>query len=172
MRRIVSPSALIACLLLAGCGGDPSTITTKQNSNSTANTAPASGGQSNADASNVGVVASHGASSNTASGGAATSGKPPVETPELDAKIEKAAAKAKASGASAADKKAAAAAYMDRADFYWSAGNVQLYRYALGDYRRVLRYDPDNEQAKERIDYLVSVYQSLNRPVPDNGLEN
>lgn len=171
MRRIVSPSALIACLLLAGCGGTPSEVTTRQNSNSAANTAPAGGGKSGTASSNAGVVSSHDGAGN-ASAGAAASGKPSVETPELDAKIEKAAAKVKASGATAADKKAAAVAYMERAEFYWSAGNVQLYKFALGDYRRVLRYDPENGQAKERIDYLISVYQSLNRPVPDNGLEN
>ncbi|MBC7930279.1 MAG: hypothetical protein H7Z38_06875 [Rubrivivax sp.] len=172
MRRIVSPSALIACLLLAGCGAAPPAVTTQQNSNSTAKTAQAGGGQSGAASSNAGVISSHSGAGNASAGGAATSGKPSVETPELDAKIEKAAAKAKASGASAADKKSAAAAYMERADFYWAAGNVQLYRYALGDYRRVLRFDPENGQAKERIDYLISVYQSLNRPVPENGLEN
>lgn len=178
MRRIVSLSALFACLMLAGCSGSPPTVATQQNSNSAANTAQTGSAQnSGADSSNVGVVASHGVTGNTTAGnttaGSATaSDKAPVATPELDAKIEKAAAKAKASGATAADKKAAAAAYMDRADFYWSAGNVQLYRFALGDYRRVLRYDPANEQAKERIDYLISVYHSLNKPVPDNGLEN
>lgn len=171
MRRIVSPSALIACLLMAGCGAAPTAVTTQQNSNAAASTAQAGGGQSGAASSNAGVISSHSSAGNASAGGAATSGKPPVETPELDAKIEKALAKAKASGASAADKKAAAAAYMDRADYYWAAGNVQLYRYALGDYRRVLRYDADNEQAKERIDYLISVYQSLNKPVPENGLE-
>jgi hypothetical protein len=173
MRRIISPSALIACLLLAGCGGTPPAVTTRQNSNAAANTAPASGGQSGADASNVGVVASHnGAGNANAAGGAASTDKAPVATPELDAKVEKAAAKAKASGATAADKRAAAAAYMDRADFYWSAGEPRLYKFALGDYRRVLRYDPENDQAKERIDYLVSIYHSMNKPVPDNGLEN
>ena len=171
MRRIVSLSALIGCLLLAGCGGAPPAVTTSQNTNSATNTAPVNSAQGGVGA-NVGVVAAHGGAGNTSAGGAASSDKAPVATPELDAKIEKASAKAKASGASAADKEAAAAAYMDRADFYWSAGNVQLYRYALGDYRRVLRYDPNNGQAKERIDYLISVYQSLNKPVPDNGLEN
>ena len=173
MRRIVSPSALIACLLLASCSGAPPSVTTTQNANSNANAAPASSGQSGAAPTNLGVVSSHsGPAGNATAGGAAPSDKAPVATPELDSKIEKAVAKAKASGATAADKKAAATAYMERADFYWSAGNVQLYRYALGDYRRVLRYDPENEQAKERIDYLISVYQSLNRPVPDNGIEN
>lgn len=158
--------------MLAGCGGTPPVVTTQDNSNSAANTAQPGVGQGGAASSNAGVVASHGAAGNTLAGGASASGKSPVETPELDAKIEKATAKGKASGASATDKKALAAAYMERADFYWAAGNVQLYRFALGDYRRALRYDPENEQAKERIEYLVSVYQSLNRPVPDNGLEN
>lgn len=174
MRRIVLPSALIACLLLAGCGETPTAVTTQTNTNLAANTSPASGVQSGADASNVGIVSSHGGAGNTtaAGGGSASTDKPPVATPELDAKIEKAVAKAKASGATAADKKGAAAAYMDRADYYWSAGEPRLYKFALGDYRRALRNDPGNEQAKERIDYLISIYNSMRKPVPDNGVEN
>jgi hypothetical protein len=171
MRRIVSPAALIACLLLASCGGDPTTVTTKQNSNS----APSSNGLSGAaPSSNLGVIPSHGsgAGNNAASSGAATSDKAPVATPELDAKIEKAAAKAKASDATAADKKAAADAYFERANFYRDKGMPVLYKFALADYRHGLRLDPSNEDARDKMEEIISIYKSLGRPVPDNGLEN
>lgn len=175
MRTFTLSFALIGCALLAACGGQQTATTSQSNSNSTAQSAQTSTPPNGAETSGVGVVASHGGGNTTAGGSttAAPSGdKPPVATPELDAKIEKALAKANAKGATTSDKKAAADAYKDRADYYWGAGNVMLYKYALGDYRRVLRYDPANDEAKERIDYLISVYHSLNRPVPDNGLEN
>lgn len=166
--------ALAACaLLLAACSNNPPAPVSRENTNAAANSAPSGNGPTGANTSAPGVVASHGGgTSNAAPAGASAPTTPPVATPELDAKIEKALKKASAKGASAADKKAAADAYMERANFYWGAGNVQLYRFALGDYRRVLKYDPDNQEAKEKIDYLISVYRQLNRPVPDNGLEN
>lgn len=94
-----------------------------------------------------------------------------MPTPELDAKITKAEAKAKATGASEADKKAAAAAYVERADVYYSAQQPMLYKFALGDFRRALRYDPKNEEAKAKMDQIVSIYQSMGKPVPTNGQE-
>jgi hypothetical protein len=173
MRMLTLTSALIGCALLAACGGQQAS---QQNSTPATNSAQTSAPQNTGDASAPTVASSHG-SSNTApssapANGAAATDKAPVATPELDAKIEKTLGKANAKGASAADKKAAADAYKDRADFYYSAGDPRLYRYALGDYRRVLRFDPDNDEAKERVAYLIDIYHSMNRPVPDNGLEN
>jgi hypothetical protein len=92
-----------------------------------------------------------------------------MPTPELDAKIAKAEVKAKASGATDADKKAAAAAYVERADVYYSAQQPMLYKFALGDFRRALRYDPGNEEARAKMDQIVSIYQSMGKPVPTNG---
>ncbi len=118
------------------------------------------------------VASSHGGGDNAgASSNTPAQDKPPVETPELDAKIDKAAAKAKEAAASAADKKAAVAAYMERGNFFYNASDKRLYRYALGDFRRALRYEPDNAEAKEKIEMIESIYKSLGRPVPNNGLE-
>jgi hypothetical protein len=89
----------------------------------------------------------------------------------LDAKIEKAEAKAKAAGAGEADKKAAAAAYFERADFFRDQGNPSLYRFALRDYRIGLRYDPSASGPRRRMDEIVQIYQSMGRPVPDLGNE-
>ncbi len=116
------------------------------------------------------ISSGHG-STTTATAPTSGSEKPPLETAELDAKIQKAEAKAKATGASAADKKAAAEAYLARANTYRDAGNPMLYKFALGDYRHVLRYDPNNVEAKTKMDEIVSIYQGMGRPVPNNGLE-
>lgn len=94
-----------------------------------------------------------------------------IDTAALDAKIEKAEAKAKAKSATQADKLAAAAAYLERANIFMNAGRPALYKYALRDYRRTLRYQPDNQQAKESAATIVSIYQSMGRPVPELGNE-
>ncbi|HZB45684.1 MAG TPA: hypothetical protein VE360_10590 [Pyrinomonadaceae bacterium] len=173
MRYLSFAPALALCLLYAQCGGGPPADTARRNSNAdapAANTAPA------ANASVPPVASSHGggtanAGGSPAPGAAAAPDKPPVATPELDEKIEKAEAKARAAGASAADKQAAAAARMARGNFYYSAQDTRLYRYALGDFRRALRYEPDNAEAKEKIEMIESIYRSLGRPIPTNGLE-
>jgi hypothetical protein len=172
MQKLFLGSALAASALLASCGGaNPPAATSKQNSNASANAAQTSI-QHGTGPSNLGVASSHGDGSDApASAGGASSPKPSVATPELDAKIEKAEAKAKAAGASEADKKAAAAAYFERADFFRDQGSPQLYKFALADYRRGLRYDSSASGPRERMDEIVQIYQSMGRPVPDLGNE-
>jgi hypothetical protein len=155
---------------LTACGGaNPPATTSKQNSNTSANAAQTSLQHGTSPAANVGVTSSHGGGAPT--GSAASSSKPSVATPEMDAKIEKAEAKAKGAGASDADKKAAAAAYFERADFFRDQGNPSLYRFALRDYRVGLRYDPSASGPRQRMDEIVKIYQSMGRPVPELGNE-
>jgi tetratricopeptide (TPR) repeat protein len=85
----------------------------------------------------------------------------------LDARIKAASERARGANASAADKKAAAEAYVARGNVYWSAGQPRLYKYALADFKKVLTYDPDNAEAKEKIDTIVGIYRSMGRPVPE-----
>ena len=160
--------ALAACALAAACGAPGPTA-------KTTNTGPqASNAQTSiqhgTDPSSSGVAASHGAAPQPGAP-AASATKPPVETPAMDAKIEKAEAKAKAAGASDADRKAAARAYFERADFFRGEGSPALYKFALADYRRGLRYDPSNEDARGKMDEIVSIYKSMGRPVPELGNE-
>ena len=168
MLKFLTPAALAACALLAGCGGAPQPKVTTQNSNAAANGAQTSI-QHGPAASNVGVASSHGGADSNAAPGAGAAAKPPVETPELDAKIQKAEAKAKAAGASDADKKSAAAAYFERADFYRDQGMPALYKFALADYKCGLNYDASAAEARERMDEIVQIYKSMNRPVPEVG---
>lgn len=141
--------------------GTTATTTNPATANDDPAVAPAHGGSAPPDASN--------SSSTTANSSA--SEQTGIDTAALDAKIEKAEAKAKAKNATQADKLAAAAAYMERADVFMNAGKPSLYKYALRDYRRTLRYQPDNKQAQESANTIVSIYQSMGRPVPELGNE-
>jgi hypothetical protein len=167
MRLFILSLALVAAALLSGaCGssnqsksdaGQPlPAATIKQPSQSTVTT------PSN-DAPPVSVA--HGG----APPSSGPSGSP--DTSALDKKIEQAEAKAKAPGATQADKLAAATAYLERANIFYSAGQPTLYKFALRDFRRTLRYDPNNAVARERQDQIVQIYQSMGRPVPDLGNE-
>jgi hypothetical protein len=118
------------------------------------------------------VSSAHGGNSAPVAGNAGSTAKPSgIDTAALDAKIEQAEAKAKARGATQADKLAAASAYLQRGNLYRDAGQPTLYKFALGDYRHALRYQPDNAEARAKMDEIVSIYQSMGRPVPDNGNE-
>jgi hypothetical protein len=168
MRKFLLPPALTALALAAACGGNQTSNAPARSSNSNSATQTSTGAGSNAGG--VGVVPSHGGG--PAGGAAAPSAGDSsetslVDTSALDANIKKAAEKAKASGASAADKKAAADAYLARGNEYYSAGQPRLYKYALADFREVLKYDPENAEAKGKVDTIVSIYQSMGRPVPD-----
>jgi hypothetical protein len=100
---------------------------------------------------------------------AGASGGP--DTSALDKKVEQAEAKAKAPKASDADKKAAAVAYLERANLFYSAGQPTLYKFALRDFRLAVRYDPGNEEAISKRDQIIQIYQQMGRPVPDLGNE-
>ncbi|HEY0169663.1 MAG TPA: hypothetical protein VGB98_01330 [Pyrinomonadaceae bacterium] len=174
MYKLLVGSLLVCAAMLASCGGanPPVATTSNRNSNAPSGNSQTSLQHGTSPSANLGVASSHGGGADSAAGGgAAASTKPPVETPELDAKIEKADAKARASGASQPDKKAAAAAYFERADFYRDQGLPTLYKFALRDYRIGLRYDPSASGPRERMDEIVKIYQSMGRPIPDLGNE-
>jgi hypothetical protein len=172
MRKPAILTTLAACALTAAaCGAPAPTAKTSNSSSPTANsqTTPQTSIQHGTSPStDAGVASSHGGAEQSA-GASAT--KPPVETPAMDAKIEKAEAKAKAAGASDADKKAAAKAYFERADFFRGEGSPMLYKFALRDYRLGLRYDPADADARGKMDEIIAIYKQMNRPVPELGNE-
>jgi hypothetical protein len=98
-------------------------------------------------------------------------GQSGADTTALDKKVEQAENKAKAQNATQADKQAAAAAYLERGNVFYNAGNPSLYKFALRDFRRTLRYDPDNEEARAKQQEIVRIYNSMGRPVPELGNE-
>ncbi len=178
-RYAILSVALLALAQFAGCGQATSTQNSNAANSNTASTAtsnnpPASNNTTAGDG--APVASAHRSANNAApvSGGsspAASSDKPDIETKELDAEITRAEEKAKPATATDADKRAAATAYVKRANVYYAAGRPTLYKFALGDFRRALRYQPDNAEAREKIDTIVSIYESLGRPVPTNGSE-
>ena len=170
MQKLFLTPALFACaLLLAACGNNPPAPVSRDNTNAAANSASSGGGSAGANA--PGVVSSHGGGGGASTAADSGSERSLVDTAELDARIKKAAEKAKASGAGAADKKAAAEAYLARGNVYYSAGQPRLYKYALADFRQVLKYDPENDEAKGKVDTIESIYKSMGRPIPEVGPE-
>ena len=168
MRKPAILTTLAACALTAAACGAPAPTAKTSNSSSQPSNAQTSIQHGTNSSSDAGVASSHDGAG-AAPGALAT--KPPVETPAMDAKIEKAEAKAKAAGASDADKKAAAKAYFERADFFRGEGSPVLYKFALRDYRLGLRYDPTDADARGKMNEIIAIYKQMNRPVPELGNE-
>ncbi len=161
MRTILFYLTLAAALTLsAACG---SSEQTKSSAGNAPQAGPRGAAQNSTGAEGPPVATSHGAPPAAQSSG--------TDTAALDAKIEQAEAKAKAAGAAAADKKAAAAAYLERANVFYAAGQPSLYKFALRDFRRTLKYDPANEEARAKKQQIEDIYKSMGRPVPDLGNE-
>jgi hypothetical protein len=159
--------------LVSACGGgDQAAGSLPSNSANASQANAAPSGSSANTASSLGVVSSHGGSQGSPSPAAATttgtdSDRALLKTTELDQRIKETAGKAKAPNASAADKRAAAEAYLARGNAYFNAGQPRLYKYALADLKQVIRYDPGNAEAQEKIRTIEDIYRSLGRPVPE-----
>jgi hypothetical protein len=171
MRKFALALSCGVVLFAGGCSTSPAT----NNANSAAATGNTPASRTSNNAALPPVSSAHGGSSTVAppattnAPAANSSAKPGIDTAALDAKIESAEAKAKSGNQ--ADKLAAAAALVARGNVYRDAGQPSLYKFALGDYRRALRYQPENSEAREKMNEIVSIYQSMGRPVPENGNE-
>jgi len=95
-------------------------------------------------------------------------GGDPIDTKSLDDAV-KAAEKALAGKANdPAAKKALADTYLKRGVALTKA---RQYASALGDYRRTIKYDPENSEAKEWIDKIIMIYDGMNKSYPKEGEE-
>lgn len=92
----------------------------------------------------------------------------PIDTTGFDAEIEKAEKNLKAKPSDEAAKKALAEAYTKRGV---ALTDARQYASALGDYRKALKLDPDNAEAKKWIEQIVMIYESINRDYPKEGEE-
>jgi hypothetical protein len=176
MRNFILLSALGVCTLFLGAcasseqqklsnGGAEALPTATVRTSSPIATAPTNTGAPP-------TAIAHGAQPLPESGAPQSGGQPSgADTTAFDKKVEQAEAKAKAPNATQADKQAAAAAYLERGNFFYNAGNPSLYKFALRDFRRTLRYDANNEEARSKQQQIVEIYQSMGRPVPDLGDE-
>ncbi|MEP6944812.1 MAG: hypothetical protein ABJA02_02760 [Acidobacteriota bacterium] len=84
----------------------------------------------------------------------------PIDTKEFDDAIK--------SAEKAPDKKALGAAYYKRATALTEA---RQYASALGDYRKALKNDPSNTEAKDWIDKIIAIYDGMNKESPKEGEE-
>src|SRR5918911_872219 len=113
MQKPFVASALLAAAFLTSCGGNASGPSAARNSNAAAAGNAQTSIQHGTSSSNPGVTSSHGGASAPSAADAASE-RALVDTKELDAGIKAAAEKAKSPNASAADRKAAADAYLAR----------------------------------------------------------
>lgn len=184
MRLFTLSLALVALYTLSACTSaeqksSNQTATNTTTSSTTTNGTTATTTNAATTNEDLAIAPAHGgaappAASNSSSAPANSSASEPtgIDTSALDAKIEQAEAKAKAKNATQADKHAAAAAYLERADVFMNAGRPSLYKYALRDYRRTLRYQPDNEKARASVKTIEDIYTySVKRPIPELGNE-
>ena len=128
------------------------------------------------------IASSHGASqtttthgntnNSTASGSAKspmmTGNAQPIDTSEYDAEISTAEKQFKAKPKDEKAKIALADAYAKRA---FALTEVAQYRAALGDFRKSLKLDASNEEARAMHDRIVSIFKSMGREVPKEGEE-
>ncbi len=92
----------------------------------------------------------------------------PIDTKKFDASVASAEKALAGKPADAAAKKALATAYFERAV---ALTDARQYASALGDYRRAVKYDPSNAQAKDWIDKIVMIYDGMGKSYPKEGEE-
>ncbi len=92
----------------------------------------------------------------------------PIDTTKLDAAVMSAEKALTGKPNDAALKKALADAFYKRAVALTEA---RQYASAIGDYRRTLKHDPSNADAKEWVDKITMIYDSLKRSAPKEGEE-
>jgi tetratricopeptide (TPR) repeat protein len=92
----------------------------------------------------------------------------PIDTKSLDAAIADADKALKSKPNDDELKSALAEAYFSRA---MALTEARQYASALGDYRRVLKYDPENAQAKDWVKQIIGIYNDMGRESPPEGQE-
>ena len=93
----------------------------------------------------------------------------PIDTKAFDTAIATAEVAFKKSPSDESIKKKLGDAYFARAMALTDP--ARQYASALGDFRRAVKYDPSNTEAKEWIDKIVMIYDSMGRAYPKEGEE-
>ncbi len=92
----------------------------------------------------------------------------PIDTAKFDGVIIAAEKMLRSNPANGAAKTTAAQAYFDRG---FALTEAHQYAAALGDFRKALKLDPDQEDAKKWIDKIINIYASIKRDFPKEGEE-
>ena len=150
---MIGAAFCVALFALSGCSNEPKLIA-GQTANANA--------PNNANASPV-------APAKTASSlpGKAQMGEA-IDTSPYDAKIKRLEEQAKKNPNDESLRKLLAQAYLERGNALTQA---RQYQAALGDYRRTLRYDPENKEASYWSDTIIGIMKQMNRDVPAEGAE-
>ena len=92
----------------------------------------------------------------------------PIDVSEFNAAIAKAEKDLKANPSDETLKKNLSAAYTKRGVALTEA---RQYASAIGDYRKAIKYDAANEEAKKWIATIANIYKSMKREIPPEGEE-
>lgn len=103
--------------------------------------------------------------SNKSSQGESSPMAKPIDVAEMTANIEKAEKEYKKNPKA---KDELAKAYFERAIALTGAAQ---YRAALGDYRKGLKLNPNDEDARKMHDQIISIFKQINREPPKEGEE-
>lgn len=163
VKKVMKASFLLFAAALAAAGCTSNQAPVSQNTNAAA---PANAGRPQSviahTTENQPPVASNSAPGKWSAGG------DPIDTAKFDGTIAEAEKMVKSKPDDAAAKKLLSEAYYDRGDALTKA---RQYASALGDYRRSLKYDPENQEAKDWIGQIVNIYQMLKKEPPKEGEE-
>jgi len=175
-RYFMSKLLIVGCIALAaaGCGNSASQMAISNNANqaptrnektqsavvhTTENQTPPAYSNTNA---NTNATASPGGKSKWTQSGN------PIDAKKFDADIAIAEKLLKSKPNDSPAKKSVSEAYFARG---FALTEARQYASALGDFRKAMKYDPNNEQAKEWIDQIISIYNSINKEFPKEGEE-
>jgi tetratricopeptide (TPR) repeat protein len=158
-------------MVCGACGGGGAT--TPANSNAAAANANVRSGGSNVQGagSDAGAPVAGPAHDRAAPAAPASSmggGGQAIDTSKYDAEIARLQKQVEKKGAGGEDRLALSHAYLDRANALTKA---KQYRAALGDYRRTLKYDPQNDEALQMAGTIISILRQMGRDIPQEGAE-
>lgn len=164
MRLILCALCLLAASICGACGGSTPQPTTSSApaANATTQSASAQNVGTNADAPVAGPAHAKAAPAPPGGGGEA------IDTTKYDAEIARLQKQAEKRAGGESEQSALAHAYLERANALTKA---RQYRAALGDYRRTLKYDPANDEAKQMAGTIVAILRQMGRDVPAEGAE-
>ena len=172
MKKIAVLSLSFGIVSLIGCGNNAPQTTAVQNSN----VAVAASRQQSETVAAHSTEKSLPANANPANAASSTNKTTSTESPmarSIDvsaqtAKIEAAEKEFSAKSGDAKVKENLAKAYFDRAFLLTDAAQ---YRAALGDFRKGLKLNPNDKEAKAMHDQIISIFASIKREPPKEGEE-
>lgn len=157
IRIVVAVAACgLAAVIFSACGGGTSPSTNQGNTDTGAQTTAASPSPPA-----IATTTPYGTGTTTPGSGE------PIDTSKYDAEIKRLEKQAEMRPGDEA-RLALAKAHLARGNALTQA---KQYRAALGDYRRALRYDPDNEEARQWAATITGILQQMGREVPTEGNE-